>query len=123
MLILLAVMLLSCTKRMAGFARGLRQAMGEFRKASSDVAKEIDQAGFDTGRSLGGIHGKTAFEAMTTGNQNVELYDAAVSRNKVQIDHCGGRQRKKAHWKRLAKIACGIGIGILLLSILLHLID
>ena len=115
MLVLLALMLLSCSKRMARFTRGLGQAMGEFRKASGEVAKEIDQAGFDAGRNLGGIHGKTAFEAMTTDNHSVELYNPAVFRNKGQ--------RKKARWKRFARFACMIGIGILLFSILLHIID
>jgi Sec-independent protein translocase protein TatA len=63
------------SNRIVEFVRGLRQGIREFRKASNDLARELDQTGFDAGQSLGGIHGKAAFEALTTDNQTAELYD------------------------------------------------
>jgi hypothetical protein len=65
--------------------------MREFGKASGDLGKGFDQAGFDAGRSLGGIHGKPAFEAITLDNKNVELYDPAVS---------GKKRSKQPGWRR-----------------------
>src|SRR5665213_1837055 len=84
--VFLVIMALGSNRR-SDFLRGLRRAISEFRKCSRDVAKEFDQAGFDAGRNLGGIHGKAAAEALTTENQTVELYDPAVLCKSAQNDH------------------------------------
>jgi hypothetical protein len=85
--------------------------MDEFNKASGDIMKEIDQTGFDAGRSLGGIHGKAAFEAMTADNKNIETYNPGVS------------EGQKVPWKKIAKYAACIGILISLVAILWHVIN
>lgn len=104
------------SNRGADFLRGLRRAIFEFRKSSGDVAKELDQAGFDAGQSLGGIYGKPASEALTTENQNVELYDHSVFRDSIQDRHTreSARQKKKdSIIRKLLFVAGGIGFGVL----------
>jgi Sec-independent protein translocase protein TatA len=54
--------------------KGLGRGFFEFRKA-------IDDEATDAGRSLGGIYGKPAAEALTHDNQVAELYDPAVLQN------------------------------------------
>jgi Sec-independent protein translocase protein TatA len=94
-LALLIVVILFWSNRILDFVHGLRRAICEFRKASRDLARGFDQAGFDAGQSLGGIHGKTAAEALTTDNQTVGLYDPAVWHNSVQIGQNSGSEKAK----------------------------
>jgi sec-independent protein translocase protein TatA len=73
-LILALVLILFGAKKLPDLAKGLGQGLFEFRKRVDDEATEA-------GRSLGGIYGKTAAEALTPDNQVAELYDPAVLEN------------------------------------------
>jgi TatA/E family protein of Tat protein translocase len=70
-LILAMILILLGVKRLPEIAKGLGDGLFEFRK-------EIDSQAYDAGRSLGGIYGKPAAEALTPDNQTAELYDPAV---------------------------------------------
>jgi len=73
-LILALVLILFGAKKLPPLAKGLSQGLFEFRKAVDDEATEA-------GRSLGGIYGKPAAEALTPENHVAELYDPAVLEN------------------------------------------
>src|SRR5258705_4911381 len=73
-LILALVLILFGAKKLPELAKGLGQGIFEFRKAIDDEATEA-------GRSLGGIYGKPAAEALTPDNKVAELYDPAVLEN------------------------------------------
>jgi Sec-independent protein translocase protein TatA len=45
---------------------------------TSQISKELDQEAHEAGKSLGGIYGRPAAEALTPENQTAELYDPAV---------------------------------------------
>ena len=77
-LVVALILILFGGKHLPGLARGLGRGMFEFRKATKDVVDEIDQGAHDAGRSLGGIYGKPAAQAVTPENQVAELYDPAV---------------------------------------------
>jgi sec-independent protein translocase protein TatA len=70
-LCLALVLILFGAKKLPGLAKGLSDGLLNFRKSVDDEASEA-------GRSLGGIYGKPAAEALTTDNQVAELYDPAV---------------------------------------------
>lgn len=70
-LILALILILFGAKKLPELGKGLRLGIFEFRKAIDDEATEA-------GRSLGGIYGKAAAEALTSDNQVAELYDPAV---------------------------------------------
>lgn len=80
------VLILFGCKRWPDFLRGLRQGIHEFRKASGSVLGGLDQQAGDAGKSLGGIHGKLAAEALTTDNHTVEIYDPDVLRDREKAD-------------------------------------
>jgi sec-independent protein translocase protein TatA len=77
-LILALVLILFGARRLPDIARGLREGFFQFRKATRDIARYIDQDSYDAGRSLGGINGRPAAQALTADNQVAELYDPAV---------------------------------------------
>jgi TatA/E family protein of Tat protein translocase len=70
-LILALILILFGSKKLPEIAKGLGQGLFEIRKRIDDEATEA-------GRSLGGIYGKAAAEALTPDNQVAELYDPAV---------------------------------------------
>jgi sec-independent protein translocase protein TatA len=70
-LILALLIILFGAKKLPEIAKGLGRGLFEFRKAVDDEATEA-------GRSLGGIYGKPAAEALTADNHVAELYDPAV---------------------------------------------
>ena len=92
-LILALAMILFAAKRLPFLGRGLGRGFYEFRKPSRGVQEELDEQAADVGRSLGGIYGKPAVEALTPNNQTAELYDPAVFRNQ---DHL---QRPHIFWR------------------------
>ena len=65
-----------------------------------DVREEVDGAAGDAGKSLGGIYGKPACEALTPDNQTAELYDPAVLRDQ-QTPGEGTRNVGFLTWRRL----------------------
>jgi sec-independent protein translocase protein TatA len=80
-LALALVLILFGAKRLPELSRGLGRGIWEFRKATREVTDEIDEAASDAGRSVGGIYGKPAAEALTSDNQVAELYEPAALQN------------------------------------------
>ncbi len=56
----------------------------EFRKSTGEIAEATDDEASDAGRSLGGIYGKRAFQALTPDNQVAELYKPQVFNNETE---------------------------------------
>jgi sec-independent protein translocase protein TatA len=73
-LILAVILILFGGKKLPELAKGLGQGLFEFRRRIDDEASEA-------GRSLGGIYGKAATEALSPDNQVAELYDPACLEN------------------------------------------
>jgi len=84
-LVLAVVLILFGARRLPELSRGLGRGIFEFRKATRDVTDEIDEAASEAGRSVGGIFGKPAAEALTPDNRVAELYDLAVLRDKAEL--------------------------------------
>jgi sec-independent protein translocase protein TatA len=83
-LILTLAIILFGARRLPGLGRGLRLGIREFRRATREVTDEMDEAASEAGRSVGGIYGKPAAEALTADNQVAELYDPAVLRGEIR---------------------------------------
>ena len=77
-LVLGAVLILFGAKRIPQYGEGLRRGWFEFRRGTKDAVDGIDQEASDAGRSLGGIYGAPAAQALTPDNQIAELYDPAA---------------------------------------------
>jgi sec-independent protein translocase protein TatA len=77
-LILALVLILFGAKKLPDLSRGLGQGLFEFRKATRQVSDEIDDEAREAGRSVGGIYGKPAAQALTPDNQVAEIYEPAV---------------------------------------------
>jgi len=73
-LILAVVLILFGAKKLPELARGLGEGISQFRKATRDVINAADDEASEAGRSLGGIYGKPAAQALTVDNQVAELY-------------------------------------------------
>ena len=84
-LVLVIVLLLLFSKQLPDFARGLRQGIDEFRKAS-------DKVGFDLGRNLGGIYGTPDAAAFTPENRTFEIPDPAELRNRESAGKPGSQK-------------------------------
>jgi len=67
----------------------------EFRKASKDVVGGFDQTGFDAGQKPRGIHGKPAFEALTTEQSDRRTLCPAISKSNGENGNIGGSDEKK----------------------------
>jgi TatA/E family protein of Tat protein translocase len=92
-LILALVLILFGAKKLPDLAKGLGRGIHEFRDAADDVASEA-------GRSVGGIYGKRAGQALTPDNHVAELYNPSVfNREKRQPRRC----RIKAWFLRLRR--------------------
>ena len=50
-------------------------------KCLPEIARGLDDEAHDAGRSIGGIHGKPAAEALTPDNQVAEFYDTDALRH------------------------------------------
>jgi TatA/E family protein of Tat protein translocase len=87
--ILAIVLILFGAKKLPELARGLGQGLSSFRQAVDDEASE-------TGRSLGGIYGKPAAQALTPDNQVAELYDHTAFWEEQE-----SRQSKHILWRLL----------------------
>src|SRR5260370_29365010 len=77
-LILALVVILFGAKTFPDLRRGLGRGLFEFRKSSREIADAMDDEAGKAGRSLGGIYGKPAAQALTPDNQVAELYDPAL---------------------------------------------
>src|SRR5229473_863560 len=83
-LILLLVLILFGSRKLPELGRGLRRGIFEFREATRQVTDEIDGAASEAGRSVGGIYGKAAAQALTPDNQVAEMYKPAVLQDQTQ---------------------------------------
>jgi len=70
-LILAVILILSGAKWLPDIMSGVGDGVSQFRK-------ELDGEAQDAGKSLGGVCGKPAAEALTPDNQTAELYDPAA---------------------------------------------
>ena len=77
-LILALVLILFGAKKLPELARGLGQGIDLFGKSCCRFSQELDDEASDAGRSVGGIYGKAAAQAIAPDNQVAELYDPAV---------------------------------------------
>ncbi len=93
-LILALVFAMFGAKRLPEIGRGLRLGWHEFRKQLGGMQDRIEGEATDAGKSVGGIYGKPAFEALTPKNQTTELYDPAAVRRD------GGRGARPWVWLR-----------------------
>jgi sec-independent protein translocase protein TatA len=98
-LILAMVLILFCAKWLPEIARGLGEGGSEFLKATKKVSDEIDEASIDAGRSVGGIYGKPAAQALTPDNLVAELYEPAVIKDNQPTPN-----RRKAIIRFFAKL-------------------
>jgi len=72
-LILALILILVGARKLPEIAQGLGQGFSKFRD-------ELDREASDAGRSVGGVYGKPAAQALTPDNKVAELYDPAVFR-------------------------------------------
>ena len=79
-LILAVLLILIAARRLPDLRRGLGEGLREFLKVTRSLQQDLDERASDAGKSLGGIYGKPAHEALTADNQTAELYDPAVLR-------------------------------------------
>ncbi len=99
LLILLLVLILFGARKLPELGRGLRRGIFEFREATKQVTDEIDEAASEAGRSVGGIYGKAAAQALTPDNQVAELYNPGRPEDETQL-----RKRCKAVIKGFMKL-------------------
>jgi sec-independent protein translocase protein TatA len=110
-LIIALVLILLGARKLPDLARGLGRGIFEFRRATRQVTDEIDEATSEAGRSVGGIYGKPAAEALTLDNEVAELYDPAVLRDGAKL-----RKPWKVTWflklcawiRRFVRAICGV---------------
>src|SRR4051812_9024875 len=88
LLILALILILLGAKHLPKLARGLGEGFFRFRKG-------FDQGAHDAGRSLGGVYGKPAAQALTTTNEVAELYDPAVFHPAEKSGHATNRMLRR----------------------------
>lgn len=86
-LILALILILVGARKLPELAQGLGQGISKFRDS-------LDGEAGDAGRSVGGIYGKPAAQAVTPDNEVAELYDPAVFRRARNTK----RGRKLVKW-------------------------
>jgi len=101
-LILSWVLVLLGAKRLPEIGRGMELGLREFLKATRDSFGDLDTPASDAGKSLGGIYGKPAAEALTPDNQTAELYDPAVLR-KNQRPEKSAKNAGRRDWSRFVR--------------------
>jgi len=92
-LILAVGLVLFGARNLPELARGLGQGIIEFRRATKRLTDATDEEAGEAGRSVGGIYGTPAAQALTPDNQVAELYDPAVLRNETQRPERCNRMR------------------------------
>jgi Sec-independent protein translocase protein TatA len=96
-LILFLGLVLLVSRRFSDLLRGLKQGFLEFRKAANEVIGDLDREAFDAGRSVGGIRGKPAAEAITPDNKVAELYEPSA------FEKCKRDKPVKFHFRNAFK--------------------
>jgi sec-independent protein translocase protein TatA len=79
-LILAILVILLGARKLPEVAKALGEGFSHFRD-------EMDSLAHDAGRSLGGIYGKPAAEALTPENQTAELYNPAALQEPNETGH------------------------------------
>jgi Sec-independent protein translocase protein TatA len=77
-LILVLILVLVGARNFREILRGLGEGISQFGKGVTGLSKEFDEKAQDAGKSLGGIYGRPAAEALTLNNQTAEFYDPGV---------------------------------------------
>ena len=103
-LVLFVILILFGAKRIPWFARGLGEGITQFWKQLGELLKEFDHEAHDAGKSLGGIYGRPAAQALTADNQTAELYDPEVFRRHERTRRARPRSKLRAWgrwWRRI----------------------
>ena len=77
-LVLALVGVMFSANQLPDFFEGFWRGWTEFRRAITKLAGRVDDDASEAGRSLGGIYGKPASQALTPENEVAELYKPAV---------------------------------------------
>ena len=101
-LVLVVILVFFAAKRIPEIARGLGDGLSRFRN-------EFDREANDAGKSLGGIYGKPAAQALTPDDQTAELYNPAAFRDAKRKFHAWKRWCRfwKLIWRSLLKYIRG----------------
>ena len=102
-LILALVFILFGAKRLPEMGQGLRRGFFQFLKASRELGTGIDDAASEAGRSLGGIYGKPAAQALTPDNQIAELYEPRVFESK---------ENSRNRWSRITEFLKAVKVTL-----------
>jgi hypothetical protein len=93
-------------RKFIDFQRGFERGFDAFEKASLDLKNQLknalDQSAHDAGKSLGGIYGKPAAQALTPDNFVAELYNPAAF----------GKSRHPSWFAKIGSIVLRIFSGI-----------
>src|SRR5258706_1548419 len=84
-LILALMMFFSLAEQRPPLSQLAARICEELLKAFIRIIKGFDQGANEAGRSLGGIYGKPAAQALTPDNQVAELYEPAVFQKKPRF--------------------------------------
>src|SRR3954447_5876995 len=107
LLILALILILSGARYLPLLAQGLGKGIHrDLLKALANLIKGVDQGANDAGRSLGGVYGKPAAQALTPDNQIAELSDPAAFRKERSTFGL----RSKRNFRALAS---GMAAGII----------
>ena len=102
-LILSVLLILLGAERLPELRKGIGDGRHEFRQALRNFLRRFDDEAGEAGRSLGGIYGKPAAEALTPRNQTSELYDPAAFREKEEAPKSASRFLARL-WRRLWRL-------------------
>src|SRR4051812_3834408 len=82
---------------------------GKLPETIKRVRDELDEEASAAGRSVGGIYGKPAAQALTLDNHVAELYDPAVFQNQTPWRRRAIEVLRKSWWRicRLVRAICG----------------
>ena len=101
--------------RVGRYAWVVWRGICEFRRASKNAFGGFDQTGFDAGRSVGGIQGKPAYEALTTENQTVEVYNPSNLKSNGENGNIGGKVKKRMKTKMgRVRMLVWTGLGLII---------
>jgi len=116
-LVLALVLILFGAKKLPELAQGLGQGLFTFRRevrmVTDDVLDEVDKDASDAGRSLGGIYGKAAAQAIAPDNHVAELYDPEALRRREKPQHTTNIKRRFLSLLRSFLRLLGAGEGSL----------
>jgi Sec-independent protein translocase protein TatA len=101
-MLFLAILILSGAKYIPKFGQGLRDGIFRFRKA----CEEVDLEAHDAGKSLGGVYGKPAAQALTADNQTAEIYDLSNFKREKR-ERLARRRMKFQSWSQFWRMISG----------------